>query len=144
MKDRKHYDFESYFKYFIDQITGEGEDFKDTLYRKVISKAFKNAEHNVNLIINEILNDIEEGCDFFRNEIAEKMSEEFSEFYWEKFENGHEWYAGSKCICYFKETDKYFIGTAIDQDGGTKFLLENGKFSEPDYIAPLYEFKEKE
>lgn len=141
-KGRIEFDFEHFLQKFMDNLSGEGEDFKETLVRKIFSKAFNDSEYDVNAIIANIRMDIERNIDHFRGEIVKEMIGEFSSFYWEKFEDGHDWYAGLRAICYFEESKKYFVGTAIDDEtSGILFLLEDGRKVEPDYVAPLYEFK---
>ncbi len=144
MDSRQQNDFEHYFEYFIDQLTGEGKEFNETFYRKVFFKTTQETRRDLEDVIDNFRRNLEQNLDVYKQQIAGEMAEEFCKYYWEKFEDGHDWYEGMKAICYFKETDKYFIGTAITMDDGdTKFLLESGKYESPDYVAALYEFKEK-
>ena len=143
MKGRLEYDFEYFLQNFVDELSGEGEDFNNTVYRKCFFKPFQDAKRDFESVMDGIRNDIETNLNHYKDEIVEKMISEFSEFYWEKFQDGHDWYDGMKAICYFKDSDKYFIGTAKHHSEGTNFILENGSCEDPDYVAPLYLFKEK-
>lgn len=146
MKTRSEYDFEGYIQSFIDQLTGEANDFKETIYRKTLTAAIDQAKRHIDHVLDDFLKEIECGFDKFKPEIAEKMAKEFSEYYWEKFSDGHSWEEGMKAVCYFKETNKYFVGIYKNNLHGEagNFLLENGKLADPDYVGALYEFNRKE
>ncbi len=136
------YEFEYFVQKFIDEISGEGVEFNETFYRKIFNSAFEEAERDIRGIITNIRYDIEKGFHRYKQEVAEKMVEDWSKYYWQKFQDGHDFEEGMKAVCYFKQEDEYRIGTAIRLKGqeGLTFIFENEGLKDPDYISPLYPY----
>jgi hypothetical protein len=141
MKTMMEYDFEYYFERFVERLA----DGDKQLYKKVFDKSFKEIERDISDILMHLHISIEENLSHFKEEIAKEIASEFCQDYWNKWEDGHDWEEGMQAICYFKETDKYFVGTCVNTENeGNSFLMQDGKIYDPDYVAPLYKFVEKE
>lgn len=152
MKDAPHHtEFKWFVEKFVNCLTNHRDNYQEPeeeqrtssdIPRIIFNRAFEHLEFEINQFVGMIKDDIEKGFLDFKEQLAESFSEDFAKDLWMKFEDGHDIYPPAKMICYFKDSDSYEIGTAIENgEEGTSFRFQDGSVRDPDYVQWLYPFK---
>jgi hypothetical protein len=127
---------------FVERLSGLDDNERSTFTRKLFWKILEDAKTELEAVVDNLRYDFENSLMHFRDELASEMSEVFSNFYWEKVEDGFDCEYGIPVIGYFKKEKKYKVGVWEQKlegegDWGSFFRLEDGTYQEPSWFGPL-------
>lgn len=126
---------------FVDRLAGEDDNERSTFTRKLFWKILEDAKTDMGTVVDNLRYDFEKSLMHFREELAREMSEVFSNFYWEKVEDGFDCDYGIPMIGYFDKEKRYKIGVWEQKREGEEwesfFRLEDGTYQEPSWFGAL-------